>query len=101
MRALPHIGLRAGAVRRMSDPDNHTLRLLKKLRVDIAEVKRDLTKTIGSLEAKMEERSQSVDKRLDAVKQIAYAESILSRYAVIDVEGRLMRIEDYIKLRES
>ena len=32
---------------------------------------------------------------------VAYGESILARYAVADIEDRVMRIEDYLKLRET
>jgi hypothetical protein len=85
----------------MSDPENHTLRLLMKLRGDIAQVRTELVGAIESLEAKVGERSRAVDKRLDTVGHLAYAESILSRYAVADIEGRVMRIEDYLKLRED
>ena len=91
----------SGARSRISDPDNHTLRLLKTLRGDIAQVESRLAGAIESLEAKVGERSRAVDKRLDCVAHMAYAESILSRYAVTDIEGRLITIEDYIKLRES
>jgi parvulin-like peptidyl-prolyl isomerase len=85
----------------MGEPENHTLQLLKKLRDEMREGFAKVEARFAALEGKFEKRSRDVEKRVDAVKQMAYAETILSRYAVIDVEGRLMRIEDYLKLRDD
>ena len=81
----------------MSDPDNHTLRLLKKIREEVTQTREEVQK----LDHKLEEGLREVTKRIESVKQLAYGESILARYAIADVEPRLFRLEEIMKLRRG
>jgi hypothetical protein len=79
----------------MSEPDNHTLRLLKEIRKDIAGVHT----RVDSLEKRLERRFDGLDKKLEDVKQAAFGESVLGRYAVAEVEQRLVSLEDIMASR--
>ena len=81
----------------MSDTDNHPLRLLKKIRDEVAQTREDLAR----LDRKVDVHHAELTKRIDSVKQLAYGETILARYAVAEVEPRLFRLEEYIALRRE
>ena len=81
----------------MSEPDNPALRLLKKLRDDIAGVKAEMRSGFETVDRRIE----AMDKKLESVKQAAFGESILGRYAVAEVEERLLKLEEIMALKRS
>jgi hypothetical protein len=81
----------------MSEPDNHALRLLKKLRDEMRE---EFAQVDRRYEA-VDRRFDGLEQRLGGVTQAAFGESVLGRYAVADVETRLLKLEEIMALKRS
>lgn len=85
----------------MSEPDNHTLRLLKKLRDEVHDGFARVNKRMDDFEAKVDGRFDRLERKLESVKQAAFGESVLGRYAAAAVEERLLTLEEIMALRRS
>ncbi len=83
----------------MADPDNHTLRLLREIRVAVAATsdKVDaLNARITDLDSRMERNDADLGARIDRLRQAMTGESVLGRYAVAGVEERLDSLEQRV-----
>jgi len=77
----------------VADPDNIVLVLLRELRADMnrqfADVRAEMSRQFEEVRADLREQS----KKLDNVRQAAFGESVLARYATADFEERIERLE--------
>jgi chaperonin cofactor prefoldin len=73
----------------MAEPDNMILVLLREMRAEMnarfEEVREEFSR--------VESRFDRLEKRLENIRQAAFGESVLGRYAAAEVEERLERIE--------
>jgi polyhydroxyalkanoate synthesis regulator phasin len=74
----------------MSDPADLVPRLLRELRVDV-----------DRRFADVEKRFETLEKQMKSQRDMVQSESILARYAVIEVDGRLDALEDAVKALEA
>lgn len=73
----------------MTEPENHTLRLLQ----DIRREGQELRKSVDRLEGRLEKGFSDLSERLDSLRQAAFGESVLGRYAAAEVEKRVSDLE--------
>jgi hypothetical protein len=73
----------------MSEPENHTLHLLRELREDVQKVDRK----IDALDRKVDAYHDAMRERVDSITQILAGEIAASRYVNGGVERRLADIE--------
>ena len=74
----------------MAEPENHTIRLLQEIRQQGT----TLENRIDGLSKQVDNGFDEVKKRMDSLHKAINAESILGRYAVADVEERLISLEN-------
>jgi hypothetical protein len=77
----------------MAAPENHTLRLLQEIRGAIG----TLDNRVGSLDKKMDRNHEELKERIESLRQAAFGESVLGRYAAAEVEekSRLSALEQH------
>lgn len=67
------------------EPDNHTLALLREMRADSVGFQEEMRQ----FRRETSERFVSLEKRIENIRQLYFAESVLGRYTVAEVETRL------------
>ena len=81
----------------MAEPDNMILVLLREMRAEMnarfEEVREEFSR--------VESRFDRLEKRLENIRQAAFGESVLGRYAAAEVEERLERIEKRLEALEG
>ncbi len=81
----------------MADPENHTLHLLREIRAAIGSVD---TK-VDRLEAKVDRNHAELTERIDQVVRAFAGDSVLGRYAAVQVEERLAALEQRLTALEQ
>jgi chaperonin cofactor prefoldin len=81
----------------MTEPENFTHRLLREMRAEMTGQFEELRTEIGGLRDEVRENT----KRMESLKQAAFGESVLGRYAAAEVEERLERIEKRLETLEG
>jgi chaperonin cofactor prefoldin len=81
----------------MAEPDNFILTLLREIRAEMNARFGDMDRRFDGVD----ERLDRVEKRIDSVKQAAFGESVLGRYAVAEVEDRLEKMEKRLRTLEE
>jgi hypothetical protein len=74
----------------MAEPENHTLRLLREIRV-----------AIGALDNKIDRNQEELQKRIDSIRQAMLGESVLGRYATAEFDERLSALEQRVAALEG
>jgi polyhydroxyalkanoate synthesis regulator phasin len=74
----------------MAEPENHTLHLLREIRA-----------AIEALSTRMEQNHSEMTTRMDSLRQAAFGESVLGRYAAAEVEERLETLEKRVSALEE
>ena len=85
----------------MAEPENHTLRLLREIRVAIATLDGKMDDKIGSLDQKIDRNQEELQKRIDSLRQAMLGESVLGRYATAEFDERLSALEQRVSAPES
>jgi polyhydroxyalkanoate synthesis regulator phasin len=73
----------------MSEPDNFILTLLREIRAEIANTKTEVAENRRETRAGFE----TVNKKIESLKQAMHGESVLGRYASAEFEDRIEAIE--------
>jgi predicted nuclease with TOPRIM domain len=81
----------------MSELENHTLALLHEIR---DQMNQNFKKVDDRFE-QMEKRFKNLEKKVDNVRQAAFGESVLGRYAAAEVEGRPDSLEKRVSQIEQ
>src|SRR5260370_42108345 len=81
----------------MAEPENHILRLLREIRGAIGTV----DTRVDSLDKKVDRNHEELKQRIENLRQAAFGESVLGRYAAAEVEERLTAIESRISALEQ
>jgi hypothetical protein len=68
----------------MAEPENQTLRLLRDIREAIRALDQKTEGNINSLDAKIDRIHEDLKERIERVRQAAFGESVLGRYAAAD-----------------
>jgi len=68
----------------MTEPENLVLMVLRELRQDNLLLRQEMQTGFARLDARMDE----MNKRMDAVSQAQRGESVLGRYAALEVDDR-------------
>ncbi len=74
----------------MTEPENHTLRLLREIRG-----------AIGGLDNKIDRNQEELQKRIDSIRQAMLGESVLGRYATAEFDERLSALEQRVSALEG
>ena len=81
----------------MAEPESMILPLLREIR---AEMNRRFDEVDRNFKA-VDGRFDGLEKKIESVKQAAFGESVLGRYAAAEVEERLEQIEQRIAALEK
>ncbi|HWN51114.1 MAG TPA: hypothetical protein VNO18_15060 [Xanthobacteraceae bacterium] len=73
----------------MAAPENHTLRLLQEIRG-----------AVGALDSKVDRNHEELKERIESLRQAAFGESVLGRYATAEFEERISSLEQRISALE-
>ncbi len=74
----------------MAEPVNHTLHVLREFREEFKE-----------FVAKADQNHEDLKQRIENLRQAAFGESVLGRYAAGEVEERLSALEQRVSALES
>jgi chaperonin cofactor prefoldin len=77
----------------MVEPDNFIVALLREMRAEMNERFQTLEIRMNGRFDVVDARFESMEKRLESVRQAAFGESLMARYTVAEVEDRLQDIE--------
>ena len=81
----------------MTEPESHTLVLLRELRQSIDR----LDKKADRLDGKLERGLEDLRSRMDNLRHAVDGESVLGRYAAAEVEERLTALEERVGKLET
>jgi hypothetical protein len=81
----------------MAEIENHALRLLQDIRNAIGAVE----SRIDLLDKKVDRNHEELKQRIENLRQAAFGESVLGRYAAAEVEERLSVIEGRLSALEQ
>ena len=81
----------------MAEIENHALRLLQDIRNAIGAVE----SRIDLLDKKVNRNHEELKQRIENLRQAAFGESVLGRYAAAEVEERLSVIEGRLSALEQ
>ena len=81
----------------MSEPENHTLHLLRELREDVQKMDRK----IDALDRKVDAYHGSMRERVDSITQVLAGEIAANRYVNGGVERRLVDLETRLSADET
>jgi hypothetical protein len=81
----------------MAAPENHTLRLLQEIRGAIGVI----DDRVDALDKKVDRNHEELKERIESLRQAAFGESVLGRYAAAEVEERLSAIESRLSALEQ
>lgn len=79
------------------EPDHHTLALLREMRAEMADSRRE----IAEFRREANTRFDSLEKKVENIRRAHAADSLLGRYAVVDVEERLEDITQRLEALEA
>jgi hypothetical protein len=85
----------------MPEPVNHTLHLLREFREEFREFVAKADKSFDTLEKKVDRNHEELKERIENLRQAAFGESVLGRYAAAEVEERLSAIESRLSALEQ
>ena len=85
----------------MNPPENHTLQLLRELRSAMSALDHKLDDKVDSLDRKIDRNHEELKERIENLRQAAFGESVLGRYAAAEVEERLSAIESRLSALEQ
>jgi hypothetical protein len=85
----------------MAEPVNHTLHVLREFREEFREFVAKTGKSFDTLEKKVDRNHEELKERIENLRQAAFGESVLGRYAAAEVEERLTAIESRISALEQ
>ena len=85
----------------MPEPVNHTLHVLREFREEFREFVVKTDKSFDTLEKKVDRNHQELKERIENLRQAAFGESVLGRYAAAEVEERLSAIEGRLSALEQ
>lgn len=80
----------------MADPESMILPLLREIRAEM----NSRFDEVGRRFDGVSERFVQLEKKIESVKQAAFGESVLGRYAAAEVEERLEKIEERLSVLE-
>jgi len=80
----------------MTEPRNHTVRLLQEIRGAIAALDNKLESKVEMLDKKIDRNHEEVKERIEIVRQGAFGESVLGRYATAGIDQRIAAAEKRI-----
>ena len=66
----------------MAEPENHTIRLLRDIRV-----------TLDGMNDKMDANYSDLRQRIDNLRKAAYSESVLGQYATAELDEKIESLE--------
>ncbi|MEA2952613.1 MAG: hypothetical protein QOJ96_2133 [Alphaproteobacteria bacterium] len=81
----------------MSDPENHTVRLLREFRKEF----KDFNLRFDDFRKQTDKNFGHLGERLDSLGQAVIGESVLGRYAAAEVEERLDALEKRLSTLEK
>lgn len=81
----------------MSEPDNFILKLLREIRTEMNERFDALGKKLDTHDV----RFDSLDRKIESLKQAMHGESVLGRYATAEFEDRIEAIEKRLERLEK
>ena len=84
----------------MAEPDNMILVLLREIRAEMNSRFDAMTGDMNNRFNNVDNRFERLEKKLESVKQAAFGESVLGRYAVAEVENRFDTIEQRLEKLE-
>jgi hypothetical protein len=70
----------------MAEPVNHTLHVLREFREEFREFAEKTDKRFDTLEKKVDRNHEELKQRIENLRQAAFGESFLGRYAAAEVE---------------
>ena len=85
----------------MAEPVSHTLHVLREFREEFREFASKTDKCFNTLEKKIDRNHEELKQRIENLRQAAFGESILGRYAAAEVEERLSAIESRLSALEQ
>jgi hypothetical protein len=85
----------------MPEPVNHTLHVLREFREEFREFVAKTDKSFDTLEKKVDRNHDDLKERIENLRQAAFGESVLGRYAAAEVEERLSAIESRLSALEQ
>jgi hypothetical protein len=85
----------------MAEPVNHTLHVLREFREEFREFAAKTDKSFDTLEKKVDRNHEELKQRIENLRQAAFGESVLGRYAAAEVEERLSAIEGRLSALEQ
>jgi hypothetical protein len=83
------------------EPVNHTLHVLREFREEFREFVAKTDKSFDTLEKKVDRNHDDLKERIENLRQAAFGESVLGRYAAAEVEERLSAIESRLSALEQ
>ena len=81
----------------MTEPENHTLRLLREIRSQGDDLRNDFNKLASQMDRGFEE----IRTRMEDLARLAIGEGVVGRYAAADVDGRLAKLEKRVSALEE
>jgi len=81
----------------MAAPENHTLRLLQEIRSAVGV----LDNRVDALDKKVDRNHEELKERIESLRQAAFGESVLGRYATAEFEERISAIETRLSALEQ
>ena len=81
----------------MAAPENHTLRLLQEIRSAVGV----LDNRVDALDKKVDRNHEELKERIESLRQAAFGESVLGRYATAEFEDRISAIETRLSALEQ
>jgi hypothetical protein len=85
----------------MAEPVNHTLHVLREFREEFREFVAKTDKSFDTLDKKVDRNHAELKERVENLRQAAFGESVLGRYAAAEVEERLSAIESRLSTLEQ
>jgi hypothetical protein len=85
----------------MAEPVNHTLHVLREFREEFREFVAKTDKSFDTLDKKVDRNHAELKERIENLRQAAFGESVLGRYAAAEVEERLSAIESRLSTLEQ
>ena len=85
----------------MPEPVNHTLHVLREFREEFREFVTKTDKSFDTLDKKVDRNHEELKERIESLRQAAFGESVLGRYATAEFEDRISAIETRLSALEQ
>jgi hypothetical protein len=85
----------------MAEPVSHTLHVLREFREEFKAFAAKTDNSFDRLEKKVDRNHEELKQRIENLRQAAFGESVLGRYAAAEVEERLSAIEGRLSALEQ